>query len=90
MDMIFVVDTWAARAIVGADMRNECVSNHAASRPYTVAACFTANCMSLYNKHFNCPFARNDKKGGLNQSAANVERTNIPDAQKLLTDRKHL
>ena len=62
MDMIFVVDTWAARAIVGADMRNECVSNHAASRPYTVAACFTANCMSLYNKHFNCPFAQNDKK----------------------------
>jgi len=63
MDMIFVGDTWAARAIVGADMRNECVSNHVASRPNTVAACFTANCMSLYNKHFNCPFARYDKKG---------------------------
>ena len=63
MDMIFVVDTWAARAIVGADIRNECVSNYAASRPNIVAACFTAHCMCLYNKHFNCPFARNDKKG---------------------------
>ena len=79
MDMIFVVDTWAARAIVGADMRNECVSNHAASRPYTVAACFTANCMSLYNKHFNCPFARNDKKGvwtkPLRMSSAQIYQT---------------
>jgi len=63
MDMMFVGDTWAVRAIVGADMRNECVSNHVASRPNTVAACFTANCMSLYNKHFNCPSARYDKKG---------------------------
>ena len=63
MDMMFVVDTRAARAIVGADMHIECVSNHDASRPNTVAACLTANCMSLYNKHLNCPFARNDKKG---------------------------
>jgi hypothetical protein len=86
MDMIFVVDTWAARAIVGADKRNECVSNHAASRPYTVP---------LVLLQTVCPYTTNTLtvrllEMGLNQSAANVERTNIPDAQKLLTDRKHL
>ena len=56
-------DTLAARAIVGADIRIECVLKDLLSKPKWSAASLTASCMSLYIKHVNLSCTLNDKKG---------------------------
>ena len=61
--MMLVTDKLAARAIVGADMRMECVLNDVVSNPKWAADDLTATCIAVYNKHDNRSCTRNDKKG---------------------------
>ena len=53
----------AALAIVGADIRMDCVSNHASSKPNTGAAFLTADLISEYNKQFNTLLRRKERNG---------------------------
>ena len=53
----------AARAIVGADIRIDCVSNRASSNPNTGAACLTAAFISEYRRQLNSPLRRKERNG---------------------------
>jgi len=53
----------AARAIVGADIRIDCVLNHASSNPNTGAAYLTTVFISEYRRQINSPLRRKERNG---------------------------
>ena len=65
------VSAFAALAIIGADIRIDCILNQALSRLKTLADDLRVDCMFLYSKHVNCDDILNDK----NESSSNLNDT---------------
>ncbi len=65
MCMMLGTDKLAARAIVGPDIRIECVLNHIALSPKWVADDLTAVWICEYNKQDKWPRTRKDKNGSV-------------------------
>ena len=83
--MMLVTESLAARAIVGADIRIDCVLNESLSNPKKSADDLTATYISVCNKHVNRSCTRNDKNG----SASNRKEcfdTDTPTEQTGLVD----